>query len=141
MLEDSTIQALAGGILIGIAASLLFVLSGKTAGISGILSGAIYNREDRIWRILFIAGLLLGGVLCHQLTGKPIPELATRNPWLAIFGGLLVGYGVCMGSGCTSGHGVCGIARLSMRSIVATLCFMLTGIVTVAFKSLIAGAV
>lgn len=139
MFESSTMQALLGGLLIGVSASLLIMLSGRIAGISGILSGALFNRNDRLWRILFLLGLLAGGYLCHLFTNKPIPELAVSNPWLAIAGGLIVGYGVRMGSGCTSGHGVCGIARLSKRSIIATLSFMLAGMITVAITNIIGG--
>lgn len=139
MIESSTIQALVGGLIIGVSASVLIMLSGRIAGISGILSGALFNKADRLWRVLFLLGLLAGGYLCHLLTGKPIPELAITNPWLAIAGGLIVGYGVRLGSGCTSGHGVCGIARLSPRSIVATLSFILAGMLTVAATNLIAG--
>jgi uncharacterized protein len=139
MFETSTYQALAGGIMIGVAASLLIVLSGRIAGISGILSGAIFSKDDRSWRILFIGGLLIGGLLCHALTGKPVPEIAVTNPWMAVLGGLIVGYGVRLGSGCTSGHGVCGIARFSRRSIVATLCFIGAGVATVALKSFLIG--
>ena len=139
MFETSTYQALAGGIMIGVAASLLIVLSGRIAGISGILSGAIFSKDDRSWRILSIGGLLIGGLLCHALTGKPVPEIAVTNPWMAVLGGLIVGYGVRLGSGCTSGHGVCGIARFSRRSIVATLCFIGAGVATVALKSFLIG--
>lgn len=138
MLDSSIVQALVGGLLIGVSASLLIMLSGRVAGISGILNGVLFNRGDRLWRILFLLGLLVGGYLCHLLTDKPIPELAVTNPWLAIAGGLVVGYGVRLGSGCTSGHGVCGIARLSKRSIIATLTFIGAGMVTVAITTLIA---
>ena len=139
MLDVSTWQALTGGLLIGLAASLLILLSGKIAGISGILSGALFNTGDRGWRIAFIAGLVGGGILCHWLTGKPVPDLVYNNYGLAIAAGLLVGYGVRMGSGCTSGHGVCGLARFSKRSVVATLCFMGSGIITVALVNMLTG--
>ena len=139
MLEASTLQALVGGLIIGTSASLLILLSGRIAGISEILSGAIFNHGDRLWRFLFLAGLLVGGYLCHLVTGRPIPELAISNPWLAIASGLIVGFGVRLGSGCTSGHGVCGIARLSPRSIAATLTFIVTGMLTVAISNLVTG--
>ncbi len=139
MFENSSIQALTGGLIIGVAASLLIMLSGRIAGISGILKGAIFSKGDRLWRGLFLIGLLAGGFICHWVTGKPVPELAIDNPLLAVLAGLIVGYGVSLGSGCTSGHGVCGIARLSPRSIVATLCFMGTGILTVTLTSLLNG--
>lgn len=141
MLEESAIQALIGGLIIGISASVLILLSGRIAGISGILHGALFSRGDRFWRILFLAGLLLGGFLCHLLTGRPPPELAVTNPWLAIVGGLVVGYGVRLGSGCTSGHGICGIARLSKRSIAATFSFIAAGMATVAILKLVGGVI
>lgn len=139
MFESSTLQALAGGVMIGIAASLLIVLSGRIAGISSILNDAIFKKDERLWQVLFIGGLLFGGFLYHWVTGRPAPSLAVTNPWMAILGGLIVGYGVRLGSGCTSGHGVCGIARFSTRSIVATLVFIATGVLTVALKSFLAG--
>ena len=140
MLDESLIQALIGGLIIGVSASILILLSGRIAGISGILNGALFNSGDRFWRILFLGGLLFGGFLCHLFTGKPSPELAINSPRLAIAGGLVVGYGVRLGSGCTSGHGICGIARLSKRSIAATLCFIASGMTTVALIKMI-GAV
>lgn len=139
MPDTSTIEALLGGLMIGVSASILIMLSGKIAGISGILNGAIFETNDRVWRILFLTGLLVGGFLCHLITDKAIPEIAINNPWLAILAGLIVGYGVRLGSGCTSGHGVCGIARLSKRSFVATLVFIGAGIVTVALLKLLGG--
>lgn len=139
MFENSTVQALIGGLIIGLSASLLIMLSGRIAGISGILKGAIFSSGDRSWRILFLLGLLVGGLICHWISGKPVPELAVHNPWMAAIAGLIVGYGVSLGSGCTSGHGVCGIARLSLRSILATLCFMGAGILTVTLGSLLRG--
>lgn len=120
-----------GGLLIGGSAVLLLVLLGHIAGISSIVWGAISGQADNSWRWLFILGLLAGPLLYHATSGTPYPAASVQPWWFAVAGGLLVGVGVKMGSGCTSGHGVCGIGRLSMRSLTATLTFMATGIVTV----------
>lgn len=122
-----------GGILIGLSATLLLLLSGRIAGISGIVWGAITQKivSNTAWRWFFIVGILLGTFLFHQLTGKPIP-VANSNYLLAAIAGLFVGLGVKIGNGCTSGHGVCGIGRLSPRSVIATLTFMAIAIITVA---------
>lgn len=124
-----------GGVLIGLSATLLLLFSGRIAGISGIVWGAINTKvsgdRDVLWRWLFIGGILLGTFLFHLLTGKAVP-VANPNYLLAIVAGLFVGMGVRIGNGCTSGHGVCGIGRLSIRSLVATVIFMLVAIITVA---------
>jgi uncharacterized membrane protein YedE/YeeE len=122
---------LIGGLLIGATAVALMFLLGRIAGIAGIVWGAVSAQPDNAWRWMFIVGLLLGPVLYHQLTGAPFPPASELPWWQAVAGGLLVGFGVKLGSGCTSGHGVCGIGRLSPRSLVATLTFMATGIITV----------
>ncbi len=121
---------LAGGFLIGLAAVMLLALTGRIAGISGILSGAIHAGEGRSGRWLFLAGLVAGAAVHQWLSGAALPVRELSWPLLAA-GGLAVGLGTRLGSGCTSGHGVCGIARLSPRSIVATVVFMSTGIATV----------
>jgi uncharacterized membrane protein YedE/YeeE len=122
---------LIGGLLIGASAVALLALLGRIAGIAGIVWGAVSAQPDNAWRWLFIVGLLIGTVLYHFLTGAPQPEASALPWWQAIAGGLLVGIGVRLGSGCTSGHGVCGIGRLSPRSLTATVTFMATGIITV----------
>ena len=120
-------SALAGGALIGVSASILLFLNGRVAGISGILGGLVSDsRSEMGWRVAFLVGLL-GGSLGYRLIVEDHPiRLAAPIPTLVV-AGVLVGYGTRLGSGCTSGHGVCGIARLSPRSIVATGVFMLTG--------------
>lgn len=138
-MDNSVFQALTGGLLIGLSASLLILFSGRVAGISGIFHALLFEKSERLWRFNFIAGLILGAALCHWLTGKPVPELAYDNLPLAAIAGFLVGYGTSLGSGCTSGHGICGLARLSPRSLVATLCFMATGIITVALVGMVTG--
>lgn len=124
------LNPLIGGALIGLAATLLLLFNGRIAGISGIVWGAI-SQSDKAWRIAFILGLPLGAWLLHQLTGQAVPT-AQGSSWLVIVAGFIVGVGVKLGSGCTSGHGVCGIGRLSLRSIAATCTFIATGIITVA---------
>lgn len=113
-------SAFAGGVLIGISAVLLLALDGRIAGVSGILGGLVDGeRGDRAWRALFLVGLVLGTLASVVLTAGPPISLAAPAPALAV-AGFLVGYGTRLGSGCTSGHGVCGMARLSVRSMVAT---------------------
>jgi uncharacterized membrane protein YedE/YeeE len=135
-----------GGTLIGLAAVLLMLLTGRIAGISGIFGGLFSIPasdtawRDTAWRLAFVAGLILAP-LTGTLAGYALsePQLPTSLPLVAI-AGLLVGAGTRLGGGCTSGHGVCGIARLSTRSIVATLLFMATAIVTVALTHHVFGA-
>ena len=128
------ISALIGGALIGSAAVLLFLLNGRIAGVSGIagrlLDREIHNRRDEIaWRGLFLVGLVIGaGVYSLWM---PVTIHLNASVGLLTIAGLLVGFGTQLGSGCTSGHGVCGIARLSPRSIVATLVFMASAMITV----------
>ena len=120
------ISALIGGALVGLGALVLYLFSGRVAGISGIASSALFNREGRSWRLAFVVGILLGPLMVSLLISDfsySTPELG----WQLIVGGLLVGIGTGWGSGCTSGHGICGISRLSGRSITATLIFMLSG--------------
>jgi uncharacterized membrane protein YedE/YeeE len=122
---------LIGGLLIGISAVALLFFLGRIAGISGIVWGAVSGQPDNLWRWLFVLGLLVGPLLYHTVTGIPYPEANPSQWWHAAAGGLLVGIGVKLGSGCTSGHGVCGIGRLSPRSLIATVTFMASGIATV----------
>jgi uncharacterized membrane protein YedE/YeeE len=122
---------LIGGLLIGASAVAMLYFLGRIAGISGIVWSAVSNQPDSSWRWLFVAGLVIGPLLFHTLTATPYPAASPLQWWHAIVGGLLVGFGVKLGSGCTSGHGVCGIGNLSMRSLIATLTFMATGIITV----------
>lgn len=124
------LDALAGGVLIGIAAGNFYLLQGRIAGISSIARAAVMQRGNA-WRWTFLLGLVLAG-LTYRLAGGPTPEaLASTNIWLLLAGGLIVGFGSGLGNGCTSGHGVCGIARLSTRSVIAVLVFMATASVTV----------
>ena len=124
-------NGLMGGILIGLSATLLLAFNGRIAGISGIINGAIAFSKQEVWRWMFILGLLLGGIFYeYALAPQPTPT-ASLTPWAMIVGGFLVGFGTRMGGGCTSGHGVCGLGRLSLRSLVAVLTFLITAILTV----------
>jgi uncharacterized membrane protein YedE/YeeE len=126
-------SALLGGLLIGIASALLMVLNGRVAGISGILGGALAGSvADTAWRLAFLAGLIAAPILMIGV-GRSVPEPQMPASWLVVAAaGLLVGFGARLGGGCTSGHGVCGIARLSARSIAATAIFMASAIAVVA---------
>jgi uncharacterized membrane protein YedE/YeeE len=133
MANFTPVSAAIGGALIGLSAALLMLLTGRIAGISGILGGCLGPiASDRGWRLAFICGLLLAPLTAIVIRyGVPVPAMPS-SWWVVIGAGLLVGFGSRMGSGCTSGHGVCGIARLSPRSMAATAVFMATAIVTVA---------
>jgi len=131
-LENFTpISALLGGALIGLSVSILLLLNGRMAGISGIMSGLIKPTKHHIWRFLFLGGLIIGAFIFQQLSPDPLVLRENYPLGLIIIGGFLVGLGTKMGSGCTSGHGICGIANLSVRSIAATITFMLSGMLTV----------
>jgi uncharacterized membrane protein YedE/YeeE len=125
------LTALAGGVLIGLSASFLLWLNGRLAGISSIASGLLpFAPGDRLWRLLFLGGLVLGAGAWYLAKGDaPVPR-PTFPPLLLLAGGALVGYGTSLGGGCTSGHGVCGLGRLALRSLAATLVFVATGIAT-----------
>lgn len=125
------IEAIVGGSLIGIAAVALMAFHGRIAGMTGILSGVILPKGDWDWRLAFLLGAIAAPVVILLLTGTSLPLQAELPPWAIVLGGLLVGVGVTLGGGCTSGHGVCGMARLSTRSIIATLTFMATTFITV----------
>ena len=127
----AALQSLFGGALIGVAASALFVMDGRIAGISGIVGGLMPPRGDIAWRAFFVAGLVIGGICLAGLMADPFYGLAETPEAILVPAGLLVGFGASLGNGCTSGHGVCGVSRLSPRSIVATMTFMLAGGVTV----------
>ena len=125
------IQSLAGGLLIGAAAGLVVLFCGRIAGISGILGGLLKRQSaDKPWRFAFIAGLVLSPLVFQLFSALPAIDIDASWGRL-VLAGLLVGLGARLGSGCTSGHGVCGLSRLSPRSLVATLVFMLTAMLTV----------
>ena len=123
-------SALTGGVLIGFAAFIFFIFNGRLSGVSSILSDSIFSKIHRIDNLLFLSGLIIGPIL-FSLLGNKIESVLTNSLPLIIIGGLLVGIGTKIGKGCTSGHGVCGVSRFSMRSITATISFILTGVITV----------
>lgn len=133
MANFTPLTAAIGGALIGLSSVLLMLLTGRIAGISGIFSGMLnLSGEDKSWRAAFIAGLILAPLIAGAIGyGMAAPKLPAS--WVVLAAaGLLVGFGSRLGGGCTSGHGICGIGRLSARSIVATVVFMTTAVITVA---------
>ena len=125
------ISSFLGGALIGSSSALLLALNGKIAGISGIAGGLVDGARDRQWRFAFVLGLVLTGLLASALAPGQMAVTIHRSTPVLIVAGLLVGLGTRIGSGCTSGHGVCGLSRLSFRSLIATLTFMATAGITV----------
>ncbi len=131
MHDFTPLSGLIGGALIGLASALLMLSAGRLAGVSGILGGLLTAASDRAWRVAFIAGLIAAALIGPLLGTPGAARLSSSNLALYAVAGLLVGFGSRMGNGCTSGHGVCGFARFSARSITATLVFMGTAILTV----------
>jgi len=126
------LSASIGGLMIGASAALLLWLNGRIAGISGIVSGAVERGGEPVgWRWMFLAGLAGGAAVALLLGEQPLAGITGMSGPVVITAGLLVGIGTRLGAGCTSGHGICGLARLSARSLAATVTFMLTGVATV----------
>ena len=123
-------SALKVGLLIGFDAFIFFLFNGSLRGVSYIASDGVFSKINRIDNLLFLLGLIIGPIL-FSLSGNKIESVLTNSLPLIIIGGLLVGIGTKIGKGCTSGHGVCGISRFSIRSIIATISFILTGVITV----------
>ena len=120
-MEFEVLMPLTGGILIGIAASIMLLFSGRIAGVSGIFGGMLFQHgKERAWRLSFVVGLIAGGILLYTINAEVFENSSGRGILAVNIAGLLVGIGTRIGGGCTSGHGVCGIGRLSVRSIVAT---------------------
>ncbi|WP_288997606.1 YeeE/YedE family protein [uncultured Psychrobacter sp.] len=132
--------SLVGGLILGVATVILLLGIGRIAGISGITSSLLKPKRVEMWQVLFIAGLVLSPLLYSVF--KPLPDIEVTNSLpLLIAAGLLVGFGTRLGSGCTSGHGICGNARLSPRSMVATATFMTFGIITVFIGRQVSGLI
>jgi len=125
------ISALTGGLLIGLSVALFFILNGRMIGISGIASNFLVSKNNRIDNFLFLIGLILGPLIYNLISGKEINISISSSLILLIIGGSLVGFGTRLSSGCTSGHGISGISRFSLRSIIATITFMIVGMLTV----------
>ena len=135
------LSGLVGGVTIGGAACILLVLLGRIAGVSGILGGALRPEvSDRAWRVAFLLGIPLGAMLFGALRGESLRVEMVASPVLLVLAGLLVGFGTQESNGCTSGHGVCGLARRSRRSFVATLTFMTAGMATVWLERWLSGS-
>jgi len=131
------ISAFTGGVIIGLAVVVFFLLNGRLVGISGIASNALTETNKRFDNFLFLIGLIIGPILYTLFTKQQINVTISNSYILLIVAGLLVGLGTRIGGGCTSGHGISGIGRFSLRSITATLTFMIVGIITVYIKNLI----
>ena len=124
--------ALIGGLIIGFSVTIMLLFNGRVTGISGIISGILSPvKNDYQWRVYFIGGLILGGFILNSLNPTILANTLDTSSLELVFAGLLVGFGTLLGSGCTSGHGVCGISRLSLRSILATVSFIFAGVLTV----------
>ena len=136
-LNFTPISAFSGGILIGIAVILFFISTGRLAGVSGIVNNTLTNTKNWLSNFLFLVGLVLGPSVYVLILNKDIVFSMTSSLPLIIIGGILVGFGTKIGSGCTSGHGICGISRFSVRSIVATITFMIIAMITVALLKLL----
>ncbi len=134
-------MSLFGGVCIGIAVSMMLFLNGRVTGISGIVNGVLTPQKgDTLWRVLFVVGLVSGGLVLSVVRPESFFD-STQMSWSrVIIAGLFVGFGTIMGSGCTSGHGICGISRMSVRSLVATAVFIGAGILSVLlFKNILGG--
>ena len=136
-LNFTPISAFSGGILIGIAVILFFISTGRLAGVSGIVNNTLTNTKNWLSNFLFLVGLVLGPSVYVLILNNDIAFSMTSSLPLIIIGGILVGFGTKIGSGCTSGHGICGISRFSVRSIVATITFMIIAMITVALLKLL----
>lgn len=138
-MESSYLAALAGGALIGASTALLLLSNGRIAGISGVVGGLFRAPpEDRAWRLAFVAGLVMAGPLLGVVAPAALTYVPQGSMSVVALAGLLVGFGTRYGSGCTSGHGVCGNARVSSRSLVATVTFLAVGVITVTLSRLAA---
>jgi len=131
IINFTPLSAFIGGVIIGIAVILFFVCNGRLAGVSGIVNYALVSKQNRTDNLLFIIGLVVGPIFYVFFTKNNIPFLITSSLPIIIIAGFLVGIGTKVGKGCTSGHGICGISLLSLRSIIATIIFMITAIITV----------
>ena len=125
------VSALTGGLLIGLSVALFFILNGRMIGISGIASNFLISKNNRIENFLFLVGLILGPLIYSLISGQEVTISISSSLILLTIAGALVGFGTRLSSGCTSGHGISGISRFSLRSIIATITFMIVGILTV----------
>ena len=137
IINFTPISALTGGFIIGLSVFLFFILNGRMTGVSGIASNFLISKNNRIDNLLFLIGLILGPLIYSYFTKQKIEISITNSLFFLIGGGILVGIGTKISGGCTSGHGISGIGRFSLRSIIATITFMIFGILTVLIKSIL----
>lgn len=130
--EFTPLASFAGGAMIGAAALLLMLLNGRVMGMSGILTGLMVGHADRLWRLAFVAGVIIGPFLFIAFSGAPVDRQPVASGPMLYIAAFLVGLGTAVGSGCTSGHGICGLSRLSLRSAAAVMAFMASAVITVA---------
>jgi uncharacterized membrane protein YedE/YeeE len=131
------VSALIGGMIIGFSVFLFFIFNGRMIGVSGIASNFLISKNNRIDNLLFLIGLILGPLIYSYFTKQKIEASITNSLFLLIGGGILVGFGTKISGGCTSGHGISGVGRFSLRSIIATITFMIVGILTVLIKNIL----
>ena len=137
IINFTPVTALIGGLLIGLSVILFFILNGRMIGVSGIASNFLISKDKKIENLLFLVGLILGPLIWTFLLGKEINILISNSLPLLTAGGILVGFGTRLSSGCTSGHGISGISRFSLRSIIATITFMIVGMFTVLITNIL----
>ena len=137
IINFTPITALTGGLLIGLSVALFFILNGRMIGVSGMASNFLISKENRIENLFFLVGLILGPSIYTFFLGQEIQITISNSLFLLVGGGALVGFGTRLSSGCTSGHGISGISRFSLRSIIATITFMIVGILTVLISNIL----
>jgi len=137
IINFTPISALTGGFIIGFSVFLFFILNGRIAGISGIASNFLISKDNRIDNLLFLIGLILGPLIYSYFTNQKIEISITNSLFFLIGGGVLVGLGTRISGGCTSGHGISGVGRFSLRSVIATITFMIVGILTVLINNIL----
>jgi len=137
IINFTPISALTGGLLIGFSVFLFFILNGRIAGISGIASNFLISKNNRIDNLLFLMGLILGPLIYSYFTHQKIEIIITNSLFFLIGGGVLVGFGTRISGGCSSGHGISGVGRFSLRSVIATITFMIVGILTVLINNIL----
>ena len=137
IINFTPVSALTGGLLIGLSVALFFIFNGRMIGVSGIASNFLISKDKKNENLLFLVGLILGPLIYTFILGREINILISNSLPLLTVGGILVGFGTKLSSGCTSGHGISGISRFSLRSIIATITFMIVGILTVLIKNIL----
>ena len=137
IINFTPVSALTGGLLIGLSVAIFFILNGRMIGVSGIASNFLISKDKKSENLLFLVGLILGPLIYTFILGGEINILISNSLPLLTVGGILVGFGTKLSSGCTSGHGISGISRFSLRSIIATITFMIVGILTVLIKNIL----